>query len=63
MLNQVYSLNYENIERLTIKIEPTHSKKEYKKKSIVNTESTLFSTYHNDKLFWIFYILKNGIQQ
>jgi len=63
MLNQVYSLNYENIERLTIKIEPTHSNKEYKKKKIVNTESTLFSPYHNDKLFWIFYILKNGIQQ
>ena len=63
MLNQVYSLNYENIERLSIKIEPTYSNKEYKKKKIVNTESTLFSPYHNDKLFWIFYILKNGIQQ
>ena len=63
MLNQVYSLNYENIERLVIKIEPTLSNKEYKKKSIINTESTLFSPYHNDKLFWIFYILKNGIQQ
>jgi len=42
MLNQVYSLNYENIERLTIKIEPTLSNKEYKKKSIINTEFTLF---------------------
>ena len=62
MLNQEYSLSYENIERLAIKIKSTHSNKEYKKKSIVNKESTLFSPYHDDKLFWIFYILKNGIE-
>ena len=58
-----YFLNYENIERLSIKKKPTYLNKESQKKNIVNTESTLFTPYHDDKLFWIFYILKNGIEQ
>lgn len=62
MLNQIYSLTSENIERLYIKNKHISENKEYKKKSIVNTESTLFSPYHDDKLFWIFYILKYGIE-
>jgi len=58
-----YSLTYENIERLAIKNKKTQPIKEYTPKNIEDVKSTLFSPYHDDKLFWIFYILKNGIHE
>jgi len=57
-----YSLNYENIERLAIKNDSKKKINEYKKNDIIEYKSNLFSPKYDDKLFWIFYILKNGIE-
>ena len=68
---QNYSLNYNNIERLTKNIiinsineknKQNKQNKQNKKDNNINlTENSLFIPKYNDKLFWIYYILKYGI--
>jgi hypothetical protein len=66
---QDFCLNYNNIEKLSknIMIKSIESKNNKNNKILENnkikdSEISLFKTKYNDKLFWIFYILKYGIE-